>query len=77
MISSITPKSQVMRATTVWRLEFDFRETEPRLTEHGRKEYRRGEEKVTLRIEGFVRKEILFDNFSTYEQLERKCRKHI
>lgn len=46
-------------------------------TDHGRAEDGGREEDVSLDVEGLVLEEVLLDDLSADEELERECRKHV
>ena len=46
-------------------------------TDHGRAENGGREKDMALHVEWFVVEEVLFDDFSTHEQLEWERRKHV
>lgn len=47
------------------------------LTEHGRKDDSGGEEDVALHAESLVREEILLDDLTAHEKLQRERREHV
>lgn len=79
VISSVTPRSHVMRDTGSRSVVCGGEEdgTKCARTKHGRKENDGGEEDVALHAESFVREEILLDHLPTHEELQRERRKHV
>lgn len=82
VISSVTPRSHVMRDTgcvcqlvVLWWQEGGW--TKCARTQHGRKNNDGGEEDVALHAKSFVREEILLDHLATHEELQRERREHV